>query len=171
MIDAGDAAVAESGEVDSGLDTGVENDGAQHPQDGGEQDAGDAAASACLDNDAVLGGECPNVVMCTEQGLCDLERNLCCVTQTSASCSPALNCDGQQRIRCDGPEDCSQGKVCCAREGATSCLAASECTGDAYRACHADSDCDGRRCLEGLPGMFGPFPVTYFAKAGLCRGL
>lgn len=175
-LDAGPEASSPAPDTGPVMDAGaVANDGAlpeDDQRDVSEPDDSQVGPPApCLDDPTILGGECPNVVNCTSLGLCDLSRNLCCVTQTTASCQPALNCNGQQRFRCDGPEDCPGGAVCCLSQGATTCVEASACAGDDYRVCHVDSDCEGRRCLEGVPGMFGPFGVLYFAGAGVCRGL
>ena len=69
---------------------------------------------------------CPATQMMSRVGMC------------SSSCPVA--------VTCDGPEDCSNGKVCCSLESAgglagTSCVSPAQCTGLSRVICHQQTDC------------------------------
>lgn len=159
--------------LDGGVADSASPDGALLPaQDAtlASHDGGAVVVVPCTDDPRVLGAECPGVVRCTSAGLCDLSDNICCVSAAMASCSQRTNCGSEQRIHCDGPEDCPQGKTCCHKEASLECLDVAECT-ESNRACHSDADCTRNRCLEGLPATFLGVQVLYFPGAGICRGL
>jgi hypothetical protein len=154
--DTGQSADAALAQTDAGTDAGSHDDAAAD------------TSAPCEDKLAVLGAECPGVVWCPDRGPCDQSDKICCASALNADCSARDNCGLEQQLRCDGPEDCRQGKVCCIYDGATLCSDAQDCD-ENVRACHSDADCTLNHCTRGLPGTFGGLPVTYLADWGFCR--
>jgi hypothetical protein len=81
---------------------------------------------------------------------CVVGQQACCATNSASSCIP-LNgqCLAGAVRRCDGPEDCDQGRVCCVQPAAmgvyrSACSRAQECAqqGGAVL-CQTAADCPG----------------------------
>ena len=101
--------------------------------------------------------------------MCDLSRNLCCVSDLSNECAARANCATLAQLYCDGEEDCPDGQVCCQRDGSLVCADRASCA-EEDRACHDDGDCAQNLCVEGIPGSFAGFPVMRYKGTGFCRG-
>jgi hypothetical protein len=128
-----DAGVRDTGIADTGVvDTGI-------------ADAGRDAPRVITDSNGILCGSSGGTPNYCETGV-----NYCCATRqvnvgafTAFSCiATNVACDGvrEARFECDGPEDCSGGKVCCGdyvlnplagpdRWDSTSCTTAAACDG------------------------------------------
>lgn len=78
-----------------------------------------------------------------EQVCCPLSGN--CAEETGICLDPTTG--HGVYMKCDGPEDCTNGKVCCigvgaAFYGSTECIAPSECSESFQQiACHGGGDC------------------------------
>jgi hypothetical protein len=100
------------------------------------------------------GNGAPGEVSCGAGVTCNDSTGPCCPAATSMSRTALCtkNC-ASPAVFCDGPEDCTNGKICCSIESATtgfvsaSCATASECVALSRRICHVDVDClPGQRC-------------------------
>lgn len=77
---------------------------------------------------------------------CVVGQQACCVTAAGASCIPFGGlCLGGSAFRCDGPEDCDNGRVCCLRNEnglRSACARAPECAqGGGAAICRSGADC------------------------------
>jgi hypothetical protein len=113
----------------------------------------------------------PSAIACPGVPTCSCAAtDVCCVqldypsgptgapTIGPSSCSALTACTGLA-LACDGPEDCTKGRVCCGtdtRGGGTSCKDPSECF-DAHSiiVCRSDSDCRlGQHCEPSYAGSY-----------------
>jgi hypothetical protein len=90
-----------------------------------------------------------NTVACGN-ATCVVGQQACCVTAGSSTCIPFSGlCPAGAARRCDGPEDCDNGRICCARPDPMGgyrsvCNRAMECAqlGGAAM-CRTAADCPG----------------------------
>jgi len=86
-------------------------------------------------------------IECGANKFCTVGTQFCCPNFDNADCIPASDIGFcESRIRCDGPEDCPNGKVCC-RSGMESTCATSCAVEDTL--CHDNAQCPtGKSCTK-----------------------
>jgi hypothetical protein len=112
---------------------------------GTESDASDESAAAHV----------AGMVPCGAQQ-CSVFANQCCaqpIQDAAAATQCAPTCKVGLPVSCDGPEDCTQGKICCAAGTnavgyvSLECTAAPSCTMKNQVVCRTSADCpDAGRC-------------------------
>lgn len=142
--------------VDSGTTGG--SDGGKSTG-GGPRKAVEDAPNCEGDNASTPGIDCADYVACGGTGdaphVCPSKTHSCCVsglpTQDTVNCFEGTSaCQGpESKTPCDGPEDCSGGKVCCvtppSTQVITECRPAADCDepSEGTVFCHTDNDCPG----------------------------
>lgn len=119
---------------------------------GHQQDGGGKAPVG--DNPKTPGNDSAEATACSDSASCDYASHSCCVSGVGkAQCVEGDTCPKgglipPARTVCDGPEDCSGGKVCCVAVNANgaknscqnSCSEVSGLVG-VWQLCHTDDDC------------------------------
>lgn len=165
-------------DASTGLDAGPEEDASVPPDAAAPEDAGPSCGPP--NSQRIGGNSCPGVVTCqdtsgpgTEVLACVLRSedgstvNRCCIDfGPHNSCRPSACSLTQGEASCDGPEDCSGGRVCCRDTIGTGTSCQTSCGSAANQLCHTDADCPGNtRCLSGTGGALNTHKWW-----GFCRG-